>query len=234
MVCGRDTVAAIDGWPGRERIFVTMSLEWSSPAGPAALGLLAGPWRRSDVADGDPTEVFRARVSDEGPTRLAADPLRTLVTASSRLRAAFQPNAPGAGLARAEAELLRTLAGDTAGPNLDVSPWLAELARRGTALARVETTYGRSPGVVTTISTTGDLVMHMLAEAPAALLMAHRRAVAAALHTRATLLRAALTTAELAALIVALTGPAAAAVALPLAWRFLHTLLAEPNLSPGD
>lgn len=211
-----------------------MSLEWSSPAGPAALGLLAGPWRRSAVADGDPTEVFRARISDEGPPPLAADPLRTLITASSRLHAAFQPLAPGVVLARAEAELLRALAGDTAGPNLDVGPWLAELARRGTALARVETIFGRSPGVVTTISATGDMEMHMLAEAPAELLMVHRRAVAAALHTRATLLRAALTTAELAALIAAVTGPAAAAVALPLAWRFLHTLLAEANQSPGD
>lgn len=209
-----------------------VSLEWTSPAGPAALGLLAGPWRRRDLAVDDPTEVFRAQMSADGATRAGADPLQAIVTAAGRLRAAFQ--ASSAARPPAEADLLRALAGDGAGLVLDIDPWLAELARRGRGLARVETVSDRSPCVVTTISATGDLATHRLAGAPAELSMLHRRAVAAALHTRGTLLRAVLTTTELAAIITVLAGPAAVGLALPLAWRFLLTLLAEHASSNGD
>lgn len=207
------------------------SLEWTSPAGPAALGLLAGPWRRRDLAVDDPTEVFRARVPADGATR-SADPLQAILRAAGRLRAALQTSS--AARPPAEAELLRALAGDGAGLVLDIGPWLAELTRRGTGLARVETMRGESPCVVTIISMTGGLSTHRLAGAPAELSTMHRQAVAAALHTRGTLLRAVLTTTELAAIIATLAGPAALGLALPLAWRFLHTLLAEHASSNGD
>lgn len=211
-----------------------MSLEWSSPAGPAALALLAGPWSRRETADAG--EVFRVRVPGDGPAPLAADPLPTLASASARLRAALQPRGPGEALPRAEAELLRALTGEalvaTAAAPAEVGPWLAELARRGTGPARVESTLGAQRCMVTEISATGQLTTHVLAGGPAEVAALHRPAVAAALRTRVTLLRTALATTELAALITAVASPAAVAIALPIAWRFLHTLLTE-RLAPS-
>ena len=123
-----------------------VSLEWSSPAGPAALALLAGPWRRCETADHE-AEVFRMRVPGDGPAPVAADPLPTLARAHARLHAALQRGA-GEALPRAEAELLRALTGEGTAAvqgvaaDAEVGPWLAELARRATAPARVESTLG--------------------------------------------------------------------------------------------
>lgn len=204
-----------------------MSLEWTSPAGPAALALLAGPWRRRDAAVDAPTEVFRLRVPGDGVVQVTPDPLRALASASRRLVAALQPHDPGEALPRAEAELRRVLAGDSVGMFGDVRPLLDELTRRGACLARVESELGEHRCVVTEIGATGGLVTQVLAGAPAELLTLHGEAVEAALHTRVTLLRTAITTAELAAILAAVAGPAAVGIALPLAWRFLHTLLTE-------
>lgn len=210
-----------------------ISLEWTSPAGPAALALLAGPWRRLDATNDEPAEVFRMRVAGEEPVR-SADPRQALASASHRFLAALQPNERGA-LPRAEAELRRTLAGDEIGMFSDVRPLLDDLTRRSLALARVESELGGQPHIVTEISATGTLQTRALAGAPAGLLTRHGEAVAAALHTRVTLLRTVVTTTELAAMLAAFASPAAASIALPLAWRFVHTLLTEHLASsPGE
>lgn len=212
----------------------TMSLEWTSPAGPATLALLAGPWRRRDATTDDPAEVFRMRVTGDEPAQSAADPRQALAAASHRFLAALQPDERGA-LPRAEAELRRALAGDEIGMFSDVRPLLDDLTRRSLALARVESELGGQRCVVTEISATGTLQTRALAGAPAGLLTRHGEAVATALHTRVTLLRTVVTTTELAAMLAAFASPAVASIALPLAWRFVHTLVTEHLASsPGE
>jgi len=212
----------------------TMSLEWTGPAGPDALTLLAGPWRRC-IATGDPVEVFRVHIPGDGAMSPASDARRVLASASTRLLAVLQPRGEPP---RSAAELLQTLGGDGAELSTDIGPMLAELTRRGVGLARVESVLAGHPCVITEISTTGQLATRALPGATAQLLTLHREAVAAALHTRVTLLRAAITTTELAALIAAFAspaGPAMVGLALPLAWQFLRTLLREQLApSPGE
>lgn len=209
-----------------------MSLEWTGPAGPAALTLLAGPWRRGAATADDTAEVFRLRVPGDHATPTTPDPRRVLASASERLLAVLTHDPSDA--PRSATELQRALASDS-GMSMDISPLLAELTRRGVGLARVDSELGRHHCVSTEISASGQITTHILAAAPAELLTLHREAVAAALQTRATLLRAALTTTELAALIAAFASPAAVGLALPLAWHFLHTLLSEHRTSsPGE
>lgn len=202
--------------------------EWSSPAGPAALAWLAGPWRRADRAPqaDDPLELFRVRLGADATLSLASDPHLVLADAASRLRAAL--GQPGSALQRAEAEL-RTQPQDLA----SISDGLVELWRRATAPARVETWIGEQLCLVSDLGATGPGATRIDAAAPTAAIDLHRRAVAAALRTRVTLVHAARSTLELAATILAISGPGTAALALPLAWRFLHDLLAEHAAAQG-
>lgn len=203
-----------------------LDLEWSSPIGPAELAWLAGPWRRAErsAADDDHLELFRARPT-AAPVTGPRDPSLVLATAPSRLRAAL--DAPGGPLARAEA-LLHALK-----PGPDPAATLADLSRRAAAPARVETLLGERAAIVTDLGITAAMTTRLLVDTPGAALDLHHRAVAAALRTRVTLVHTTRTTLGLAAAIVALAGPAAAALAVPLAWRFLHGLLAEHAASQG-
>lgn len=203
-------------------------LEWSSPAGPAALAWLAGPWRRAEraIRADDHLELFRVRLGADVTLTRACDPHLVLTDAASRLRAAL--GQPGSALQRAEAEL-HGEAQDLA----SISDGLVELWRRATAPARVETWIGEQPCLVSDLGATGPGATRIDTAAPTAAIELHRRAVAAALRTRVTLVHAARSTLELAATIVAFSGPGTAALALPLAWRFLHDLLAEHAAAQG-
>lgn len=203
-----------------------LDLEWSSPAGPVALTWLAGPWRRSErSAADDPLELFRARPGAPAPPR-TTDPAVVLAGAAARLRAAL--DVPGGPLARAES-LLHSLR-----PGPDPATTLVDLSRRAAAPARVETLLGDRPAIVTDLGVTAPMNTRLLVDTSPAAIDPHRRAVAAALHTRVTLVHTTRTTLGLAATIVALAGPAAAALAIPLAWRFLHGLLAEHAAPQGQ
>lgn len=211
-----------------------MSLEWSSAAGSAALTLLAGPWRRGDAPTGA-CELFHVRVPidlADAPKITAAVP-PVLASASERLIAALRRDDPLVGLPRAEAGLRQALAGSGLAALADVTPALLDLSRRATAPARVETRLGEHVCIVTDLPVSGSSSTYVLPGTPAAIVTLHHEAVAAAATTRVALLRAAITTTELAA-IVAAFAPALVLLALPLAWRFLHDLLAEPTTSSGD
>ncbi len=203
------------------------ALEWSSPAGPTELAWLAGPWRRAERAAqlDDRLELFRAGPGAESALARAGDPRPVLVEAASRLRAALSTSP----LIRAEA-LLQVLRGSNP---TDRSVALADLWRRATAPARVETHLRDRLAVATDLGASGPTRTRLLADASIATLDLHRRAVTAALRTRVTLVYAARTTVELAATVVALAGPEAAVLALPLAWHFLRDLLAAHADSQG-
>lgn len=199
-------------------------LEWSGPAGPAELSLLAGPWRRGEVAAHELFCVDLDRPAAPSPP----DPLPLLAAAAARLHAALRPTttreAP-----RREAQLRAALRAPPDLPSVErVGHDLAELWRRAAAPATVETRRGARLGLVTRLGARGPTVTRIALDAPAELIAAHSLAVAAALRTRLALMRAAHETLALAATIAAGGGPAAVWLALPLAWRSLHTLLAEP------
>ena len=203
-------------------------LEWSSPAGPAALSWLAGPWRRAERAlqADDRLELFRVRLGADVTPARASHPHLILADAALRLRAALGQS--DSTLQRAAAELRRAPQ-DLA----SISDSLVDLWRRATAPARVETWIGEQPCLISDLGATGAGATFLVTAAPAAAIDLHRRAVAAALRTRITLVQAARSTLELAATIVAFSGPGTAALALPLAWRFLHDLLAEHAAAQG-
>ena len=202
-----------------------LSLEWSSPA-QAIAGPLAGPWRGEQRADAT-TELFCVRVPiDAADVPRMPAPLPARGPAMTRLLAVLQ--GPPVVLPPAEAELLRAHAdGEPTAPVDEVARTLLELARRAVGPARVETIVGDRVCVFTDIPASGSLVTQALATTPAALATLHVGAVAAALAARVALLRAALETTQLAAALATAAGPAAARRALPLAWRFLHGVLAE-------
>lgn len=208
-----------------------LSLEWSSRAGPATLALLAGPWRRNDSATAT-HELFRVHVpADAVAAPIAATALPAPGIAARRLLAILRD--------RSEArrpELLRMLADPdaTSGSLDEVTRELLELAGRATAPASVETRHGDRLVAITDISAAGSLVARVAADIPTAVATLHAQSVAAALATRAALLRVTLETTQLAALIAGVVD-GAGTPALPLAWRFLHDLLAEHAASPdGD
>lgn len=202
-------------------------LEWSSPAGPSGLAYLAGPWRRverSPAADGR-LELFRARPGAAPALAQPRDPRPILADAATRLRELLgRPGAPSTHLETLRARL-------QASPDMPLD--LLDLWRRGTAPARVETLVNARPALVTDLGPSASLVTRRLADVPSSALELHRGAVAAALRTRIDLLHTARSTLDLAATIVALVGAAAAVMAVPLAWRFLHDLLAEHAASQG-
>lgn len=203
------------------------ALEWSSPAGPTELAWLAGPWCRAERAaqPDDRLELFRAGPGAESALARAGDPRPLLVEAASRLRAALSTTP----LVHAEA-LLQVLRGSNP---TDLSVALADLWRRASAPARVETRLRDRLAVATDLGAGGPTRTRLLADASTTTLDLHHRAVAAALRTRVTLVHTARTTVELAATVVALAGPEAAVLALPLAWHFLRDLLAAHADSQG-
>ena len=203
------------------------ALEWSSPIGNLELGWLAGPWRRIERArlPGDRLELFRAHEGAGAALARTFTPRLALADATTRLRDAITKAANS--LAPLEV-LLQASSGSADAPiNLN------DILHRVTAPARVETLIVDRPAIVTDIDANGPTNTRVHTAAPAAMLELHRRAVAAALGTRVTLAQAARTTLTLAATLVALTGPGTAALAVPLAWRFVHSLLKEHAAVPG-
>lgn len=202
-------------------------LEWSSPVGPACLAWLAGPWRRTERSTTDDRrELFRVRHGTDAALTRAPDPYDLLAAASNRLGVAL--GAPGGPLANIDS-LLRIL---PVGP--DPTLTLVDLSRRATAPARVETLLADHPAIITDLDASGPISTRMLIATLPATITLHRNAVVAALHMRVTLVHTARTTLGLAATIVSLGGPGVAALAVPLAWRFLHHLLAEHAASQGQ
>lgn len=212
-------------------------LEWSSPADLPELAMFAGPWRRRDAppsfATEAPVELFHAQLADAAAlAERRDDPLTALAAAKGRLLAALH-GGPDRPLPRAETELLASLRG--AGPDFGadeatgVQGRLAELLRRATGPARVESSDGSRLLAVTDIGWTGHLHTYAPADARPDARALHRLALAAALRTRVALACGVLETLQLASSIALGLGVGAVWQALPAAWRFVQRLL-DPRL----
>ena len=202
-------------------------LEWLSPIGAVELAWLAWPWRRTERAarqPGDRLELFRVHQGSEVALARIHDLRGTLAGAAARLQDALTASASSLAI---EA-MLQPLTGSE-----DTPIGLHDLLRRAAAPARVETHIIDRAVIVTDIAADGPTSTRLLADAPVAAIELHRRAVAAALSTRVTLVHAARTTLTVAATLVALAGTGTAALAMPFAWRFVHNILKEHSVAQG-